>query len=132
MPDRNSDLETKEQVFGLAFGDEARAYPLSLFEGNTLINDTLAGQKVVTFADASGAGIRAHERGDHIFTFAEAPVSDGRSVILTDESGGEWRPEDNALASLDGSGRTLPQVASRDPYRFGWYAFYPHTDIYSP
>jgi len=44
VPDRNSDLETKEQVFGLAFGDEARAYPLSLFEGNTLINGTLAGQ----------------------------------------------------------------------------------------
>ena len=55
VPERNSDLETKEQVFGLAFGDEARAYPLSLFEGNNLINDTLASQKVVIFAGASGA-----------------------------------------------------------------------------
>ena len=54
VPERNSDLETKEQVFGLAFGDEARAYPLSLFEGNNLINDTLASQKVVIFAGASG------------------------------------------------------------------------------
>ena len=65
VPKRNSGLETKEQVFGLAFGDEARAYPLSLFEENNLINDT--------------------------------------------------------LASLDGSGRTLPQVASRDAYWFNSY-----------
>ena len=67
VPKRNSGLETKEQVFGLAFGDEARAYPLSLFEENNLINDT--------------------------------------------------------LASLDGSGRTLPQVASRDAYWFSSYVF---------
>jgi hypothetical protein len=55
-----------------------------------------------------------------------------QSVILTNESGGEWRPVGNALASLDGSDRTLPQVASRGAYRFGWYVFYPHMDIYSP
>ena len=132
MPERNSDLETKGQVFGLAFGDEARAYPLSLFERNDLINDTLASQKVVIFAVASGAGIRAYKHSGHVFTFAEASVADGQSVILTNESGGEWRPVDNALASLDGSDRTLPQVASRDAYWFGWYVFYPHMGIYSP
>ncbi|MQG27911.1 MAG: DUF3179 domain-containing protein [SAR202 cluster bacterium] len=132
VPERNSDLKTKEQVFGLAFGDEARAYPLSLFEGNNLINDTLASQKVVTFAGASGAGVRAYERGGHVFTLAEASVADGQSVILTDESGGKWRPVDNALASLNGSGLTLQQVASRDAYWFGWYVFYPHMDICSP
>ena len=123
VPERNSDLETKEQVFGLAFGDEARAYPLSLFEGNNLINNTLASQKVVIFVGASGAGVRAYKRGGHVFTLAEASAADGQSVILTNESGGEWRPVDNALASLDGSGRTLPQVASRDAYWFGWYVF---------
>ena len=67
-----------------------------------------------------------------MFTFAEASVADGQSVILTNESGGEWRPVDNALASLDGSDRTLPQVASCDAYWFGWYVFYPHMGIYSP
>ncbi len=132
VPERNSDLETKEQVFRPAFGDEARAYPLSLFEGNNLINDTLASQKVVIFAGAFGAGVRAYKHGGHVFPLAEASVADGQSVILTNESGGEWRPVDNALASLDGFGRTLPQVASRDAYWVGWYVFYPHMDIYSP
>ena len=53
-------------------------------------------------------------------------------MVLADETGAEWRTEDNALVSLDGSGRTLAQLSSRDSYWFGWYAFYPHTDIYSP
>ena len=51
---------------------------------------------------------------------------------MLDESGGEWRPVDNALTSLDGPVRSLPQVASGDIYSFSWGAFYPHMGIYSP
>ena len=32
VPQRSSDLATKDQVFGLALGGEARAYPLAVFE----------------------------------------------------------------------------------------------------
>jgi len=53
-------------------------------------------------------------------------------VTLTDENGVTWQAGENALVSLDGSGETLKQVSNRDPYWFGWYAFYPHTDIFSP
>ncbi len=130
VPERNSDLGTKEQVFGLAFGDQARAYPLSLFEGQDVVNDTLAGRDVVIFAAAPGVGVRAYDRGGH--TFTRSSSSNNQEAILADETGVEWRAEDNALVSLDGSGRTLEQLSSRDSYWFGWYAFYPHTDIYSP
>jgi len=51
---------------------------------------------------------------------------------MLDESGGEWRPVDNALTSLDGPVRSLPQVASRHTYWFGWYAFYLRMVISSP
>ena len=51
---------------------------------------------------------------------------------MLDESGGDWRPVDNALTTLDGPVRSLPQVASRDTYWFGWYAFYLHMVISSP
>ena len=51
---------------------------------------------------------------------------------MLDESGGEWRPVDNALTSPDGLVCSLPQVASRDTYWFSWGAFYPHIGIYSP
>ena len=130
VPERNTDLGTKEQVFGLAFGDQARAYPLSLFEGQGLINDTLADRNVVIFAASPGVGVRAYDRLGHVFTRSQSSTDE--EVILTDETGIEWRTEDNALVSRDGSGRTLEQLSSRDSYWFGWYAFYPHTDIYSP
>ena len=130
VPERSSDLRTKEQVFGLAFGDQARAYPLSLFEGREVVNDTLAGRDVVIFAAAPGVGVRAYGRDG--LTFTRSSSSTGQKVILADETGVEWQAEDNALVSLDGSGRTLEQLSSRDSYWFGWYAFYPHTDIYSP
>ena len=51
---------------------------------------------------------------------------------MLDESGGEWRPVDNVLTSLNGPVRSLPQVASRDTYWFSWGAFYPHMGVYSP
>ena len=51
---------------------------------------------------------------------------------MLDESGGEWRPVDNVLTSLNGPGRSLPQVASRNTYWFNWGAFYPHMGVYSP
>ena len=130
VPERSSDLGAKEQVFGLAFGDAARAYPLSLFEGRNLINDTLADRNVVIFAADSGAGVRAYDRGQHVFTVSKSAT--GQAAVLTDETGVDWQTQDNELLSLDGSGRTLAQVTSRDSYWFGWYAFYPHTDIYSP
>jgi len=130
VPQRNADLRTKEQVFGLAFGDEARAYPLSLFDDQTVINDTLAGREVVIFAAAGATGVRAYERGGHVFT--RSPSAADGAVTLTDENEVSWQTGENALVSLDGSGETLKQVSSRDSYWFGWYAFYPHTDIFSP
>jgi len=130
VPERSSDLGVKEQVFGLAFDDQARAYPLSLFEGQYVVNDTLADRDVVIFAAATGVGVRAYDRDGHAFT--RSPSSTDQEVILADETGVEWRTEDNALVSLDGSGRILEQLSSRDSYWFGWYAFYPHTGIYSP
>ena len=51
--------------------------------------------------------------------------------VMPDESGGEWRPVDNALMSLDGSARSLPQAGSRDTYSFSWGAFPHHMGIYS-
>jgi len=132
VPERSADLSTKEQVFGLAFDDEARAYPLSLFQDKNVINDTLAGRNVVIFAAASGAGIRAYDSEDHAFTPSASSAGSSLVVILTDEDGVDWKTEENALVSLDGSDRTLEQTPSRDSYWFGWYAFYLHTDIYTP
>ena len=132
VPQRSSELDTKEQVFGLVLDDEARAYPLSVLDGPTVINDTLGGRNVVVVAVAAGSGVRAYDRGRHVFTVSEAGAGPGRAVILTDEQGVDWRAGEDALVSLDGRVQSLKRLPSRDAYWFGWYAFYPHTTIYSP
>ena len=131
VPERSSELSTKDQVFGLALGDAARAYPLSLFDGPTVINDTLGNRDVLIFAPVKGAGVRAYDRGSHEFTISTAGGGPGPGVILTDEQGVDWKTGEDALTSLDGSGRSLERLPSRDAYWFGWYAFYPHTSVYS-
>ena len=132
VPERSSELGTKDQVFGLVFGDEARAYPLSVFEGPAVINDTLGGRNVVIVAAGAGSGVRAYDRGRHVFTSADTGAGPGQRLILTDEAGADWQAEADALVSLDGSARSLERLPSRDAYWFGWYAFYPHTGVFSP
>ena len=132
VPDRSEELDTKDHVFGLVFGDEARAYPISSFEGSTVINDTLGGQNVVIVSDSAGVGIRAYDRGQHVFTLNEGGNEGERSMTLTDESGADWLAEEDALVSLSGSAQPLARLASRDAYWFGWYAFYPQTSVFSP
>jgi hypothetical protein len=95
-----------------------------------VINDTLVGREVVIFAAGDATGVRAYERGGHVFT--KFPSATSQAVTLTDENGVAWQVGENTLVSLDGSGETLNQVSSRDSYWFGWYAFYPHTGIFSP
>jgi len=130
VPLRSAELETKEPVFGLVVGDEARAYPLSVFASPTALNDELGGQNVVVLSPGSGGGVRAYGRGNHVFT--PARTGPGRMMVVTDEDGVEWRAEDDALVSLDGAARSLDRLPSREAYWFGWYAFYPQTDIYAP
>ena len=134
VPERSSDLATKEQVFGLVFGHEAKAYPLEVFEASTVINDVLGQRNVVIVATGEGSGIRAYDRGSHVFNSLETGTgeSTGESILVSDEDGREWQAGEDALVSLDGSGQSLERLASRYSYWFGWYAFYPHTTIYSP
>ncbi len=134
VPERSDQLETKEQVFGLVFGDDARAYPLSMFEETMVINDTLGNRNVVIIATAGGVGVRAYDRGGHVFTSTETDggSESGQGAVLTDEAGARWRAEEDALVNLDGPAQPLERLPSRDAYWFGWYAFYPHTSVFSP
>ncbi len=129
VPERSSELGTKDQVFGLNFGDEAKAYPLSLFEESSVINDTVGGRNVVIVAAGEGSGVRAYDRGDYVFT---ASAETGQGITLTDETGAGWQTGEDALVSLDDLAQSLERLPSRDAYWFGWYAFFPHTSVYSP
>lgn len=117
-------LPIKQQVFGLTFGDTARAYPRELLTEAQLLNDNVGGQDVV-IVTVAGGGSRAYDSQG--LTFAFSP--DGQ---LLDETGTAWRVFEDALEDTTDPSHRLPRLPSRDAYWFGWQAFYPHTDLYAP
>ena len=117
-------LPIKEQVFGLAFGDAARAYARPDLMKTGVLNDRVGSQDV-TIVAVQGAGIRAFDRQGLQF---EA-TADGQ---LRDESGRLWRIAEDALVNIDDPATVMARLPSRDAYWFGWQSFYPHTDLWEP
>ena len=120
---RSQLLPTKSWVFTQLIDGQPKAYPLSVLSDERVVNDTLAGQALVVIHDAGGHGARAYERGDHTFTLD--PESD-RGVI--DEVGGRWEITENALISE--SGTAFARLPGHMAYWFGWFSFYPRTELY--
>ena len=119
-------LLIKDQVFGLTFGDTARAYRRSEVSLAGVLNDSVGGQDVVLVALEGGRGaIRAYDGGGLDFEGAD-------TGFLRDDNGQSWRVLEDSLENTDDPGRSLSRLPSRDAYWFGWQSFYPHTDIYSP
>ena len=116
----------KEQVFGLTFGDTARAYRRSEVSLAGVVNDSVGGQDVVLVALEGGRGaIRAYDGGDLNFEASGAGT-------LLDNNGQEWRILEDSLDNVQDPGKILSRLPSRDAYWFGWQAFYPNTDLYTP
>lgn len=128
---RQSDrLPTKGRVFGLAIGGDARAYPLDLLAENPVVNDRLGGEAVVLVSSGRSGGVRAYRRDSYLFS-AEGDVgATGGTSLLLDQQGRSWRVEEEALVLVQDSDQRLPRLPSHTAYWFGWYSFYPNTDIY--
>jgi hypothetical protein len=65
---------------------------------------------------------RAYQRAGHRFS-AGATRDE-----LRDERGRAWRATEEALVGP--AGEQLPRLAGELAYRFGWYAFFPNTELY--
>ena len=125
---RTSDsLITKGQVIGLRIGAEAKAYPLEVLQKETVVNDELGGQPLVVIT-IGRLGSRAYERGDRIFLLEES--AGDTETILTDNEGQLWQVEEDALVQVDDPSVTLPRIPTHNAYWFGWYSFYPDTEVY--
>lgn len=123
VPATDDALPAKTPVFGLAFHGAARAYPRDTLAQSPALNDTVGGQAVVIIADDHGAA-RAYDRGELEFQ----PIPGG----LRDDRGQQWQVTEDALVNAADPARRLERLPSRDAYWFGWFAFYPHTEVYAP
>jgi hypothetical protein len=121
---RSNLLPTKSWVFTQLINDQPKAYPLSVLKDELVINDTLAGQSLVVVHEDGGHGAVAYDRGKH--TFASASLD--TVVELLDEDGVTWQVTDDALVSQ--KGETLERLPGHMAYWFGWFSFYPRTEVY--
>ena len=92
-----------------------------------MVNDELGGQPLV-MVTIGWLGSRAYQRGDRTFAMEEGNAAE--AVILTDDEGQLWRVAEDALVKLANPTERLPRIPSHNAYWFGWYSFYPNTELY--
>ena len=141
VPFDSPELRTKDRVFGLSINGVRRAYPTELLTERVVVNDELAGRRVVIVAPRgdlkgqgrdrslgapaiwkAGAEVRAYDGGSFEFTAGDDPQA------LVDESGATWQVTEDAL--LGPGGQRLERLPGHLAYWFGWFNFFPDSTVY--
>lgn len=137
------ELPPMARVFTVDLGAEAVAYPYDVLQEVHVVNDSVAGEKIVLFwapgtASALDAGTVAAGQ-DVGATNAFSRQVDGETLTFTydgsnivdDQTGSEW----NLLGqAVNGplAGTQLDPVVGINHFWFSWAAFKPETRIYQP
>ena len=129
---KSEELPTKSRVLGLSINGRSRAYSQAALELEPVLNDSLGGDGLVVVTPDGGTGSRAFRREGRIFDAAGGDYGEPGAVFLLDDQGHRWRMQEDALVRVDDPTLRLPRIPGRSSYWFGWYAFYPGTDVYSP
>ncbi|MGB0388806.1 MAG: DUF3179 domain-containing protein [Ardenticatenaceae bacterium] len=145
---RDDALPTKSQIYGLHLDGVRKAYPIETLAEEQVVNDIVGQTPVVLIASRgivtidgqsrrigpvtyrAGSEVRAYERTEHTFSppLRGAPTSDPNTVL--DETGRPWQITEEALVGPEGE--TLTRLNGHLAYWFGWYAFFPQTELYAP
>jgi hypothetical protein len=123
---RSSLLQTKEYVLAVRIGAERKAFPLEGFRREPVVNDRVGQTPVVVIGRPETRSGRAYERGSVVFRAGRDP-----GELRETGTGASWRVEEERLVD-PATGRRLPRVGAHVVYWFGWYAFYPESDVYVP
>ena len=95
-----------------------------------VVNDTLGETNVVVLGSEISQAAKAYERGDQEFSRVEGDASTGVPMKLVDKNGHVWDVTEEALVNASDSSLTLPRIPTHSSFWFGWYAFYPDTELY--
>ena len=127
---RDDSLEAKDVVLGVKIGEATKAYPVSVLQVERVVNDTLGETNVVVLGSEISQAAKAYERGDQEFSRVEGDTSTGVPMKLVDQSGHVWDVTEESLVNASDSSLTLPRIPTHSSFWFGWYAFYPDTELY--
>ena len=127
---RNAVLHTKAPILGVTVNGEAKAYPLVRLANEPVVNDSLGDKSLVVITVGKARSARVYERHDHSFSLAEPGEGGPAAAVLIDEQERRWRMEEEALVLESDPTKRLVRLPSHVAYWFGWYAFYPATNVY--
>jgi hypothetical protein len=138
---RSDLLDAKAQIYALQIDGRPKAYPIDAFAGEPVINDMVGEVPVVLIGSgeavvlegssrrtgipqtwSAGSEIRAYERGNEIFKPGEALGE------VLDSEGRVWQISEEALVGP--GGETRDRLPGHLAYWFGWFAFFPETEVY--
>ena len=121
---RDHRLPPKSYVFALRINDQPKAYPLEALKRKNVLNDIVGRTPLVIVADSDSRTARAYERRNYQFTAGTIPQE-----IIEQSGGAVWRVQEEYLVNTQ-TGEQLPRLGGHVSYWFGWYAFYPKTEVY--
>ncbi|MEM9596755.1 MAG: DUF3179 domain-containing protein [Acidobacteriota bacterium] len=120
---KNDVLPREEEVYALRLDGAAKAYPLETLLKTGIVNDTVGDRPVVLVADDGTGAVRAYERGNLEFQ--------GDGEVLVGTGGVRYRVEEGRLAPVDAeAGEPLRRLPGHFAFWFGWYAFFPRTEVW--
>lgn len=122
-------LPQKSLVIGVLINGQTKAYPFSLFKGRAIIQDTLAGEKIVIFRDHESDVTMVYERSMNGITLEFE--QDSSSWWIRDRATHTtWNMVKGKGVSGPLAGTKLKRLPHLNIYWFAWADFYPFTTIY--
>jgi Protein of unknown function (DUF3179) len=116
-------LDPKEEIYAVRLGEAAKAYPIERALKERVINDTLTGEPLVVVADPESGAVRIYRRGERTF----APGGNARELV--DERGRRWSVGETSLMAEGDS--PLERLPGHQAFWFGWYSFFPRSELYA-
>lgn len=121
---KSARLDPKTEIYALRLDGVAKAYPLDRLAVEGLVHDTVGGVEIVLVTDAESGAVRAYRADGHRF----ARDVEGR---LVDPEGRTWRLTEEALVPPASAGlEPLPRVPGHVAFWFGWFGFFPNTEVF--
>ncbi|MCO4771896.1 MAG: DUF3179 domain-containing protein [Deltaproteobacteria bacterium] len=125
---RASSLPDKERVFTAVLDGAAKAWPLSLFESRRIVVDRIGETPVVLVAGGPAtATSEPAGRSVRMYRWDGEAASVGEKWAVVDSEGAAWTVTEEALVGSQGERRE--RLPGHVAFWFGWFAFFPETEI---
>lgn len=118
-------LPPKEEVYGLRLGAKAKAWPIERVVEERIVHDRLGEVDLVLLGDSGSGAVRAYRREGRTFQAGATPGD------LRDETGRVWKVTEEGLVPSGEGAAALPRVPGVVAFWFGWFGFYPETEVWS-